>query len=53
MCRNTRTLIETIYGMNFRHPPELHWLVGYPFAIGLMIAVCLGLFLMSRRRGWI
>jgi magnesium transporter len=47
------TLIGTIYGMNFRHMPELHWLLGYPFAIGLMIAVCLGLFVMFRRRGWI
>ena len=47
------TLIGTIYGMNFRHMPELQWLIGYPFAIGLMIAVCLGLFVMFRRRGWI
>jgi len=47
------TLIGTIYGMNFRHMPELHWLLGYPFAIGLMIAVCLSLFVMFRRRGWI
>jgi magnesium transporter len=47
------TLIGTIYGMNFRHMPELHWLLGYPFAIALMIAICLGLFLMFRRRGWI
>ena len=47
------TLIGTIYGMNFRHMPELSWLLGYPFALGLMLAVCLGLFLMFRRRGWI
>ena len=47
------TLIGTIYGMNFRHMPELHWLFGYPFAIGLMVAVCLSLFVMFRRRGWI
>jgi magnesium transporter len=47
------TLIGTIYGMNFRHMPELRWLLGYPFDIGLMIAVCLGLFVMFRRRGWI
>ena len=31
------TLIASIYGMNFRHIPELHWYVGYPFAILLML----------------
>ena len=30
------TLIAGIYGMNFRHMPELDWRFGYPFAIGLM-----------------
>ena len=36
------TLIGTIYGMNFEHMPELHWRLGYPLAIALMIAICLG-----------
>ena len=31
------TLIAGIYGMNFRHMPELHWQYGYPFALGLML----------------
>ena len=31
------TLIASIYGMNFKHMPELEWLQGYPFAIGLMV----------------
>ncbi|HZD52653.1 MAG TPA: magnesium transporter CorA family protein, partial [Woeseiaceae bacterium] len=31
------TLIASIYGMNFGHMPELDWLLGYPFALGLMI----------------
>lgn len=31
------TLIASIYGMNFRNIPELHWYFGYPFAIMLMI----------------
>lgn len=30
------TLIASVYGMNFRHMPELDWLGGYPFALGLM-----------------
>ena len=24
--------------MNFDHMPELHWLLGYPFALTLMVA---------------
>src|SRR6266446_6341148 len=31
------TLVASIYGMNFKHMPELEWVFGYPFAIGLMI----------------
>src|SRR5437773_6589884 len=30
------TLIGTVYGMNFRIMPELHWAFGYPFALTLM-----------------
>src|SRR5689334_4431235 len=31
------TLIASIYGMNFKHMPELDWHFGYPIAIVLMI----------------
>jgi magnesium transporter len=31
------TLIASIYGMNFRHMPELGWEYGYPLALGLMV----------------
>ena len=31
------TLIASIYGMNFDHMPELHWALGYPFAVALML----------------
>ena len=31
------TLIAAIYGMNFDHMPELHWSLGYPMAIALMM----------------
>ena len=30
------TLIASIYGMNFKHMPELDWTLGYPFAFVLM-----------------
>ena len=31
------TLVASIYGMNFDVMPELKWLLGYPFALGLMV----------------
>ena len=31
------TLIASIYGMNFKHMPELDWHFGYPIAVVLMI----------------
>jgi magnesium transporter len=47
------TLLAGIYGMNFRHIPELNWLWGYPFALGLMGLSAGGLYWMFKRRGWI
>lgn len=46
------TLIGTIYGMNF-DMPELHWSLGYPFALGLMVVVSVGLWVIFRIRGWL
>jgi magnesium transporter len=47
------TLVSGIYGMNFRHMPELHWRLGYPGAILLMAAACLLLYRAFRRAGWL
>ncbi|WP_020389332.1 magnesium/cobalt transporter CorA [Kribbella catacumbae] len=47
------TLIGTVYGMNFDSMPELHWQFGYPFAVGLMAAVCVGLHQIFKRRSWL
>jgi magnesium transporter len=47
------TLIAGIYGMNFSHMPELNWLLGYPFALGLMLTSGLILHRVFRRRRWI
>jgi magnesium transporter len=47
------TLIAGIYGMNFRHMPELNWLLGYPFALGLMAASGLTLYGVFKSRGWL
>ena len=47
------TLIAGIYGMNFDHMPELHWLLGYPFALFLMVMISVSLYLVFRRRDWL
>ena len=47
------TLIAGIYGMNFDHMPELHWLLGYPWALALMVAFGVGPYLYFKKRGWI
>lgn len=47
------TLVASIYGMNFKHMPELDWLLGYPYALTLMVASALLPYLYFRRRGWL
>src|SRR5919202_2243736 len=47
------TLVGTVYGMNFDHMPELHWLLGYPFALVLMLVVSVSLYVIFRHRGWL
>jgi magnesium transporter len=47
------TLVGTIYGMNFRHIPELQWQLGYPYALLLMVLMGIGLYLIFKRRGWL
>ena len=47
------TLVGGIYGMNFEHMPELSWAFGYPFALGLMLLLGLGLYLGFKSRGWL
>ena len=38
------TLIASVYGMNFDVMPELHWTLGYPFAVLLMVLLGVGLY---------
>jgi len=47
------TLVASIYGMNFKHMPELEWPIGYPFAIGLMILSALLPYWFFKRKGWL
>jgi magnesium transporter len=47
------TLIAGIYGMNFEHMPELGWLFGYPWALGLILLSAVAPIWYLKRRGWI
>jgi magnesium transporter len=46
-------LVGTIYGMNFRHMPELLWEWGYPFAILLMVGSGVTLYVIFKSRNWL
>jgi len=46
-------VVASIYGMNFEHMPELEWLLGYPWALGLMLLSAIGPFLVFKLRGWL
>ncbi|MBU1213917.1 MAG: magnesium/cobalt transporter CorA [Gammaproteobacteria bacterium] len=47
------TLIASIYGMNFQFMPELHWQLGYPFALLLMVLTVGAPLLFFWRKGWL
>lgn len=47
------TMVAGIYGMNFDHMPELHWVWSYPAVILLMAGAELGLYRLFKRRGWL
>jgi len=47
------TLVGTVYGMNFKHIPELDWLWGYPFALGLMVFSAVLPWLYFKHKGWL
>jgi magnesium transporter len=47
------TLIASIYGMNFKHMPELAWPWGYPMALGLMVLSALLPYMLFRWKKWL
>lgn len=46
------TLVASVYGMNFKHMPELDWWLGYPWALMLMAVAAIGPIIYFRRKGW-
>ncbi len=47
------TLIASIYGMNFKHLPELDWKYGYPISILLMIVFSGFVLFYFKRKKWL
>ena len=47
------TMIAGVYGMNFKHMPELQWEYGYYFAVISMVVACLGLYVGFKRSRWL
>ncbi|MFE3073436.1 magnesium and cobalt transport protein CorA [Streptomyces sp. NPDC059247] len=46
------TMVAGVYGMNFDHMPELHWVWSYPAVLCLMAGIVMGLYRTFKRRGW-
>jgi len=46
------TFIAGLYGMNFKHMPELEWHWGYPAVLLLMASVAIGMLQFFRRKRW-
>ncbi|MER7723977.1 magnesium and cobalt transport protein CorA [Streptomyces sp. NPDC096323] len=47
------TMICGVYGMNFKHMPELRWTYGYPMVLGFIGVVCFSIHRMLKRNGWL
>jgi magnesium transporter len=47
------TLIAGIYGMNFKHMPEIEWKYGYVYALFSMVVVGFGLYLYLKKVNWL
>jgi magnesium transporter len=47
------TFIAGVYGMNFKHMPEIESPYGYPMTLGVMALTAFGMILYFRRKGWL
>jgi magnesium transporter len=47
------SFLASVYGMNFRHFPELEWSWSYPLFWGVCIAATAWMLIWFRRRGWL
>jgi magnesium transporter len=47
------TLVASIYGMNFKHMPELDWTFGYPLAIAMMLVAAALPYFIFKWKKWL
>jgi magnesium transporter len=47
------TLVASMYGMNFRHMPELDWTWGYPYGLAVIALSAVLPLLWFKWRGWL
>lgn len=47
------TMIAGIYGMNFEAMPELHWVYAYPIVLIVTFCLCVILYIVFKRSGWL
>ncbi|MDQ3016833.1 MAG: magnesium/cobalt transporter CorA [Bacteroidota bacterium] len=47
------TFITSVYGMNFKHMPELNWPWAYPALWGVMILIGIGGVIYFKRKNWL
>lgn len=47
------TLVASIYGMNFKHMPELEWYFGYPLALALMLVAAILPYVFFKWKKWL
>jgi magnesium transporter len=46
------TFLAGVYGMNFKHMPELEWLLGYPLLWLIFVMIAVGMMVFFKKRGW-
>lgn len=47
------TFVAGIYGMNFDNMPELHWQLGYPFSLSIMVVITLIMMWYFKKKEWL
>jgi magnesium transporter len=47
------TMVAGIYGMNFHYMPETDWRFGYPVTLAVILAICVTLYCVFRRKEWL
>ena len=47
------TMVAGFYGMNFRFMPELEWHYGYPTVVLFTVSLCVIIYVLFKRSGWL